>query len=306
MTYRTISPCCVVLCSNGPRELNLISGLASAAVRFRTRPAKMRILTIIAAITASLCSATAQYYNPRTVRTFSRPDPAAIARDRAVMAAQDRAKRVAWAEYQAQLRSQRNAVIQNLKASAELENSRRTKAAELENKRKAEAAAKTEAASKARERKMEGLMQERATLRDTPNRTTSQEFFSAVRELRWRIGFGIVFGGIISVLVGLYFKASVRNPEDWRLGAVVLGCISLVMGSFALLSCWVPLLGLATLPSSVIACALAGIGWAIGRRAVGCETVLPLIAGFVSLLAIAGTLFVHAFLHQMGNALALN
>jgi len=273
-------------------------------VRFRYPNRLMRILTIIAAIAAALCSASAQYYNPKTVRTFGPPDPGRIAADRAAMAERDRAKRRAWAEYQAQLRSQSTVPYQPLsaarKAAADLEKRKQAEAAELETQRKAEAA------TKSREQKMERLMGERTALRATPNPTTSQEFFSAVRELRWRIVAGVVFGGIISALVGLYFKASVRNPEDWRLGAVVLGCISLVMGSFALLSCWVPLLGLATLPSSIIACALAGIGWAIGRRAVGCETVLPLIAGFVSLLAIAVTLFVHAFLHHLGTTLAIN
>jgi hypothetical protein len=70
-------------------------------------------------------------------------------------------------------------------------------------------------------------------------------------------------------------------------GASGLGVAALVIGIIALLLCWIPFVGMLSVPFSIIGLLLAGIGFIIslagGRSSVG----MPVAGGIICLLAIA-------------------
>jgi len=231
-----------------------------------------------------LHTAHAQARRQYEVHTFDRVDQQKVARDRAAMAEADRLKRERWAAYQAQLaRQQQEALNAAATAARERERvasvaARKRFQAELNNQRRA-------------------VSEEPIVHEGPPSLVVGAK---APRRLAWaRFGIYALSGVAIAFaawLFSLYGRMSTRNPQDWRLAAVVVSTIALVLGSAALIGAWIPLFGLATVPTAVTGAALAILGWLIGRKAQGCETIMPQIAGIICAASLLLTLVVHTLL----------
>jgi hypothetical protein len=73
--------------------------------------------------------------------------------------------------------------------------------------------------------------------------------------------------------------------------ALTLGIIALVLGVIALLVGWIPFLGLIAIPVALIGCLLALIGFILSATTAFRGVAMPLVGGFICLLAVALPVF---------------
>ena len=260
-------------------------------------------LILLAAILAIFHpqSATAQQYNPRTVQTFGPPSQAQVATDRAAIAAADNARRVAWAQYQARLAAHQEVAINAATEAARRKQQLASEAARREFKayvsQHRQDAIETAAATRAVENLLSDANKTKAIRSATPKETFSRR----TKNIFATFAVCIVFA--MAWLLSLYGRIKATNPADWRFAAIVLATVALVLGSFALITAWIPFIGLFTMPTAVTGFALAGIAWLIAFKARHqSPTVLPQIAGVVCGLSIIAAITSTTLLTAIGIA----
>ena len=241
------------------RRQRWLTALSSVATS-QTQTAVGFVLLVFACGVAS-----AQQYNPNSVRTFGQPNQAQVARDRAAIAEADNAKRIAWANYQAQLAAQRQEAISAAAEAARQRQRRASEAARLEFQRELNQQRHDAIELAAATKVVENVLKDAQLRKDM---SVSQASTNKTDRLIHACSIAGFIGMAILILIAVvcYVRALVgyqvfRNPENgYQVTRSHPGLGTLCFGSlyFAALGIWTH-----ALVSLVAAILTFGISWVI-------------------------------------------